>query len=255
MFKLSKKIISKFPIKFKLILLDILDNKFVRKRVKNLNETILGVPYKFSLIDDNLCSLIYFGIWESAEISLSLKYLKYETMIIECGASLGVVASNILFEYPQINYVAIEGNPISYKILNLQILNKGFTPINELINYPDGMINFDCSSVLGASIEGIKHKKESAEIISIYGRSLTKILEKNNILVNKSSFSLILDVEGLEGLIFKHDSELIKKANYIICELEDTSLYSIEDQVKMLESLNFKIIENIDNVYAFVKKN
>lgn len=241
------------PNVFKEAIIKILNNKLFILLIKKRGKTIYGAKYNFSIVPDEIIINIFMGVWESAEIYMANKYLQNEEFIIECGSSIGVLASSFLSRDFIGTYVAIEANPNSYSILKRQINSSSSKCINLAISYPESTIEFNASSILGGRVHSSCDQTEKSNVICMQGMPLSRIIDINFPVFNQN-FSLILDIEGMEPYIFKYDADFIRKAKFIICELENTSDYSIESQVEMLRVLSFEIIERYDNVFAFKNK-
>ena len=80
--------------------------------------------------------------------------------------------------------------------------------------------------------------------------TLSKIL---NLYKIKEPFTLITDIEGMESEIFFYDAEALQKCQCIIAELENTHLYSINDQIKKLTDIGFKLEAFKKNVGVFLR--
>lgn len=242
------------PNGFKELIIKILNNQYFISLIKKGGKTIYGTKYNFSIVPDEIIIYIYMGVWESAEIYMANKYLNNDKFIIECGSSIGVLASSFLSRDFIGTYVAIEANPKSYNILTQQINASSSKCINLAISYPESTIEFNASSILGGRVHSSCDQTDKSNIFYMQGMPLSRIIN-SFFPVFEDNFSLILDIEGMESNIFKYDAVFIKRAKFIICELENTSEYSIENQVEMLQKLSFEIIERYDNVFAFKNKN
>ena len=248
-----RRIKSRIPASWKILIVKLLDMKLVLIFIqKFMKSTLSGVPYNFSIVPLETVSSIYFGIWESAEVHMSLKYLHAERVIIECGSSLGVLASAMLNAIsPEAQYVAIEANPKSFGVLLKQLARyKNAKLLNSAVSYPAGLINFGATSILGGRVVLDNDKQASDTIVQVHGAPLSELVGSLRMELS-DQFSLILDIEGMEGEIFARDQVFLTRAKYIVCELENTSRYTIEQQSQILFDLDFEIIERYDNVFTF----
>lgn len=67
------------------------------------------------------------------------------------------------------------------------------------------------------------------------------------------NFTLITDVKGAEADFFFYDQESMRDCTKIICELEETTKFKIDDQIKKINDLGFEIIEKYGRVFYFEK--
>ena len=89
---------------------------------------------------DSVKASIFWGIYESAEVRFVRQYLRSDLDVIELGASIGVVTTQILRKIESANKcIALEANPNLMETLksNLQINNKAknYHIINKAISY------------------------------------------------------------------------------------------------------------------------
>lgn len=241
------------PVSIKNFLISLLKRRSIIGLIRWRNYTLKGVYYDFKSVPDHVVVEIFLGVWESAEVYMAKKYLSDELTIIECGSSLGVLASSLLARSSCANYIAIEANPETFRILTHQMSRYcQVCCINLAVSYPESIVAFSNSSISGGKVVQANCLNDclTSDTIAVKGKPLSLIIKECSEL-SAHNFSLILDIEGMEALIFKHDSEFIKKARYIICELENTPDASISDQIATLNSLGFKVIERYDNVIAF----
>ena len=85
--------------------------------------------------------------------------------------------------------------------------------------------------------------------------SLSELLSTQKI---DGPYTLITDIEGAEASIFFEDSQALDNCDRIIAELDNTPMYSADEQLIKLNSLGFKISERYGNVVFMaqeVKKN
>ena len=81
--------------------------------------------------------------------------------------------------------------------------------------------------------------------------TLSRLLEENRV---NEEYTLITDIEGAESEIFFVDEIALKNCVLIIAELEETSTYSMEEQINKLISIGFSISESYGNVFVFSRE-
>ena len=248
---LERKIKYLIPKNIKKIIVNIISNSVIGYLLKKLkiNKNLLGGFFDYSIVTNKEAALIFWGIWESAEIRFSKRFADTK-VIIELGSSIGVnfgVLTNCLDNR---KFICVEASKINFKkLLHLKNQIKSnkheCVMINKAIHYEKNKIYFKHISTSGSKL--IKNNLDGDEIDCI---SLHQILIDNNV---NENYTLISDIEGVESEIFFKDSESLKNCSTLIAELENTDDYSINDQVEKLIELNFRIIENYGNVFVFKK--
>lgn len=247
----ERKIKSAIPNNLKKLLIFLLTMSFWGKLIKisGIRNNLFGGIYDYSLVTDKQAARIFWGFWESAEIRFSKRFAKNK-IIIELGSSIGVtlgVLSNILKDT---TFICIEASLINFKKLQLleEKLNKNnnYILVNKAIAYGVNKVDFITSeNIIGSKINKTEKKSDT-----IGTTTLRKILKENNL---NENFTLITDIEGAEADIFFKDGNSLSLCSQIIAELENTSSYSIEEQVTKLLSYGFKIKERYGNVFVFIK--
>lgn len=255
---MERKIKKVIPPRLKLFLVSLfcstLSGVLIQKIFK---KTLKGARFNFSLVDPNSAALIFFGIWESAEIRFSEKYVNDGDYVIELGSSVGVTLATLISNKKLSKYIAIEASPRTFALLSktVELYNENSTEItllNKAISYQEsGVIQFIESTLTASKISIDNQDNIHEKSVSVQSTTLNEIILNNlNIDVN---FTLITDIEGAEAEIFKHDKKSLTRCSTIVCELENTEQYSMEEQIKLIEDADFKLAEYYGNVFAFKK--
>jgi FkbM family methyltransferase len=243
---------NRIPSFLKVAIIWLFSQNWIRRIVVRQSQTLRRVRYDLKSVPSDCVAPIYLGVWESAEIYMARKYLAGEEFVIECGASLGVVAASFLTGNADCRkYLAIEANPGTFQTLVRQM--KAYpvvSCINVAVAYPAGYVEFAATSILGGRVATDKYFEDKSKSFLVQGSELRTIV-RGALGELPQSFSLILDIEGAEGDIFLQDTAFVQRANFIVCELEDTERYSIDEQICKLDEIGFDLVERFDNVMAF----
>jgi FkbM family methyltransferase len=244
---------NKVPNFIKFIVIWVFSQKLIRWIVVRQSQTLRRVRYDLKSVPSDCVAPIYLGVWESAEIYMARKYLAGEEFVIECGASLGVVAASFLTGNADCReYLAIEANPGTFQTLVRQMKAYPVVKcINVAVAYPAGYVEFAATSILGGRVATNNSIADKSKSFLVQGSELRTIVSGGALGELPQSFSLILDIEGAEGDIFSQDTAFVQRANFIVCELEDTERYSIDEQICKLDEIGFDLLERFDNVMAF----
>jgi len=255
----ERKIKSLIPANIKKLFVFIFANKFLGFLIKFLNvkTNLYGGYFDYKHVSSKEASLIFFGIWESAEIRFIKRFVKSD-IIIELGSSVGVVIGLLAKINKNKKFICVEAsknNFLKLKHLKRQLVklknNNSFSLINKSIDYNHCKVHFFDFSSTGAKKIEKKDKNFKNSYLS-YTITLKQILKFFGI--NKK-YTLITDIEGAESEIFFKDVRSLKNCEMIISELEDTRKYSINNQLKQIKKIGFSLIEYYGNVYVFQKFN
>lgn len=211
---------------------------------------LFGGFFDYSRVNNYEAALIFWGIWESAEIRFSKRFVNTR-VIIELGSSVGVNFGSLTHHLKNKKFICVEASKENFKKLlglknQIKLKKKHeYIMLNKAIHYKKNKIKFKHTSTSGSKI--IEKNLDGDEIECI---TLKQILNNYNI---NENYTLISDIEGTESEIFFKDSESLKKCTTMILELENTADYSINDQIKKLNKLNFKVIEKYANVFVLKK--
>lgn len=243
----------------KKIISDLLTNEKIGKYIKykNPRKNLLGASYDFSLLTPKVAALLYFGIWESAETRFCLKYVLPEENIIELGGSIGAIMATLNTKMNFKNYIIVEANKQNFNILqkirDSFFENKNISIIHKAISKPSiSKVYFSNNSVESNHIVDKADIKKSLNCKIVPSTYLSKIYKTY---IDGSKYTLITDIEGAEINIFFHDEISLKSCEKIICELEDTTNYTVDDQLKKLNQIGFEIVEQYNNVFVLFSKN
>lgn len=244
---------SYVPFQVKYLFLKLFCNNFFGFLIKvsRIKFTLAGGTFVYNEVDGTTAAKIFFGIWESAEISLAKRFASND-VVVELGSSIGVTLGILQKLLPNSRFISVEASPRNFQILIKQISSiapghSNIELVNKAISYSgDTSVDFDVSSYSGSKIavQGTLH----GYVEKIPTMTLREITDE---FADNVQYTLITDIEGAEADIFFQDEVALAKCNKIICELDDTPKYSIDDQVRRLEELGFSIIEYYGNCYYF----
>lgn len=251
---LERKLKSIIPSRIKKIVVDIMCKPSIGKLIQLIQprKSLDGAAFNYRLVDPSTAAKIFFGVWESAEIKI-LKRNMNGTRYLELGSSVGVTMSVLINASKNkfIKYVGVEASPRNYEILEKQAayikVRDSAVLINKAIDYTKNKEIYFVESGYETGSVGKEFRKEYKTV---------KTIELNEIVNSEFgdlSYFLISDIEGAEAEIFNSDIDALKNCVGILCELEDTEKYSIEDQVDKILSSGFKIKEQYSNVYCFTR--
>jgi FkbM family methyltransferase len=250
---------TKYILKLKVFVAKILANNITGNILSFLlNQRIpfhnLSIDVSDKAITPETKALIFFKIYEKAEITFVKKYLQEEEDVIELGSSIGVMGSIISLKQKNAKYISVEANPalINANKKNLSINRKAeYVLLNKAIDYSDKSVSF---SVNKNNLTGKVSREASNEMtITVETVTLNELCD----IYNLTGFTLVSDIEGAEIAILINDKVALKKCEKIIIELHDTEYngktYLVKDLVDLIINCDFKISDHHGAVYVFRK--
>lgn len=200
----------------------------------------LVIQINNKIIKKKIAAALFFKTYETSEIRFIHKYLKdYQGIIIELGASIGVMSSYVAKNNPNATILAFEADerfiPIiqnNHKINNIT----NVTAFNEII----GVSGYEFS--IGE--DNTKGKIQKTNKVSTSNVNLNTILKSKNI---DSDFVLISDIEGAEYFVlFESNPAVFKNCCLMIMELHDIEidgkLIHPEMMISKIKALGFTIV-------------
>lgn len=207
-------------------------------------------------------ALLFWGLYERAEVVFVERFLRDDLDVVELGSSLGVVSLHIARAQGEgQKLICVEANPFLTRTIRGNFnanfgSRKEAMVINRAISY-DGReeISFLLSEDNLLSRMGSARDQRTARVTVT---TLSGILRDYGV----GDFSLVCDIEGAEaGLILK-DAEALSRCRQMIIELHQTTYdgrpYSVEDLRAKIESTHgFRSIASQrtahHDVFAFEK--
>jgi FkbM family methyltransferase len=221
----------------------------------------LNINTKSSHVNASTKAMLFWGMYESAEVRFIKKYLTATDNVIELGASLGVVSSIIGSTIgDEGNCISVEANPNlipiindnlqANKISNVQVINVAIDYSNNTNGYSVFNISDDH---LSSSIQASTKKTTPVEVISSKLDAIAGLL-------NVKKPTLISDIEGAEIGFILNEKNLSTHFKNVIIELHDAVFeekqYSVSDMVSILTKKHeFKLLESYGNVFVFESTN
>ena len=251
---IERKVKSIIPQKVKKLLLKIIVNSFSGYLIKhsNIKFNLFNGIFDYKLVTNYQAALIFFGVWESAEIRFAKRFAK-SSIIIELGSSVGVTLGVLNNVRSGIKFICIEASKKNYsklKALKAKIMKKNnkYILLNKAIHYGSPYVNFEERSAITSQIA--KGNLKTKKTYKVKSTTLTKIIKEYSV---RGNFTLICDIEGAEAAIFFKDKNSLKLCETIIIEIEKTITYTINQQILQIKKLGFKIVEFYGNVFVFTK--
>jgi len=253
---LERRIKSVLPMRVKGFINRHLTSRLVGKVIqKYFRRSLLGAYYDFTVVEPRVAASIFFGLWESAEIEFSKRHVRDHDVIVELGSSLGATLATLVSTKKISRYIAVEANP--NRIDQLHRISRLFdccdiTIIGAAVDYSGGdEVDFLSSTILESKVGKFAKATEQGDWYSVHTATLSEILKQSDL--QDSDYVLITDIEGAESDLFFEDLESLRNCGKILCELESTHCYSVDQQIDRLEQAGYEMVEFYGDVYCFVK--
>jgi FkbM family methyltransferase len=206
------------------------------------------------LISTRHKSTIFFGIYETAEIELSRRYLDLDRPTIELGGSIGVVAcvTNRMLKRPS-DHIVVEANPVLLPLLeeNRRRNDCRFAIEAVAIGYGTDTIEF---TVQDHFLFG-RLQSEGGRRALVPTASLGKLIQKYGF----ESINLLSDIEGTEVALVENEPEVLRsRVKNLIMETHEEYLGEgpIVRMLATLKELGFELRERSrETVVALTNRN
>jgi FkbM family methyltransferase len=210
-----------------------------------------------STVNPSIKAQFFFGLYESGEMRFIDRFLKPGEVVIELGASIGVISSFINRHKRPTRLILVEANPNIIKDLKANLsLNHviDYTLYNKAIG--DGAVDViefqeGEDNTTGCLCGGNGNGSSS---ISVPVISLDDIILENAI----DKYVLISDIEGAEIFILESKCSLTRCKMFIM-ELHETEYngvrVSIAEMKERVRNIGFDIIHEYGPLIAAVNKN
>lgn len=213
------------------------------------------VPSKGLIVDtsspivaDNIKAQLLFGLYESTERKYVRKYLSDAPIVLDLGASLGIVSTHALrVMAPEGHLIAVEPNSSLHGHLR-RALRRGSR----------GQRTSVVHAAIGARSEATARLDTSgstvASHISLDGEevpvaSISSILTRFG--YNDRPYALIADIEGAEAKVLDDDLGALANCTTAIIEFHDWAGSTVPDLARRVEDAGFEILEAHGPVVAF----
>jgi FkbM family methyltransferase len=242
--------------KLKIIIVNLLTCQIIGRLIAKFYNNLIpyyGVTINTSKISNyKTKALIFWKLYEKAEIHFVKKYITEKYDVIEFGSSIGVVSSILGKIINEKKLICVEANPNIIPILenNLKINHiKNFKIYNCALGNPSektSNFEFGSSNTTGKISSALDNNALVENI------TLQKIIKQNKI----GKYNIVCDIEGAEYFLIKYNFKELEKCNILIIEVHDFKHESInvtsDDIITMIcWKTNMTLIDKKGNVLVF----
>ena len=192
-------------------------------------------------------AMLYWGLYEKAEIQFIKRYLRSDLDVIELGASIGIVSAHICRKLQGRRLICVEPNRSLLETIHANITTNApgaqFTIVPKALYYGDNCrFVFDSDNTTSRTGEGVG-------AVAVETITLSEVINTYRI----KEYTLVSDCEGSEAEFLVKDSHALRNCKHIIIELHDTPDYSVEEMNRLIKSLGFNLVASHGAVSVFNK--
>jgi FkbM family methyltransferase len=208
-------------------------------------------------VADHTRAQLFWGMYESAEIRSSERYLDPRLDVVELGSSIGVVSCHVSRRLdPARRLICVEANPQLTPLLTANLAanapERSTTVVHRAVDYTSttGHVLLELGSDSTGSRVASSNSGTKRASTRIPTTTLSEILRDQAL----GDYALIADIEGAEAGIFLDDAPALANCRQIIAELHATTYrgraYRPEDLVAVLEERGFHVLGRDGGVWA-----
>lgn len=193
------------------------------------------------LISARIKALLFWNLYEKAEIRFIQTYLKKDLPVVELGGSLGIVSAIIGKHIGHQDLYTVEANPELVPIIREHLrINKGgqFEVIHAGIGSESELFFTKGNDNTVGRVSNIY----APTSIPVPVKTLRSLLFEKDI----QAYSLVSDIEGAELSFLFDDPESLEGCKSLIIELHDSyrnnALIAVDQQIHQLELIGFNIV-------------
>jgi FkbM family methyltransferase len=178
------------------------------------------------LVKPEIKALLFWRLYEKAEIKFINQHLRGDLDVIELGGSIGVVTCHIRKRLQASRkLISIEPHPELANQIKANLILNGLGNnvhiIKKAISYCDTERGHAYFSRGESNVAGqVALPQQHGELMSVETTTLSNVISENNI----GDYVLVSDIEGAEAGIAMFDPQALKSCRQIVIELHNTVL-------------------------------
>lgn len=190
-------------------------------------------------------AMLFWGMYESAEVRFVQKYLTDKYPVIELGGSIGVVTAQIASKVMKNNIITFEANPELVNVLEYNLTRNNIdnvTVVNAAYGCegPTSWFEFGEENILGKIVDSKENVKKGFWVKTI---NLENIITTYHL----KEYVLVCDIEGAEIGFLLNECQALKKCRLLIIETHTTSyrgsVYKSSQMKQKILDMGFELVE------------
>lgn len=219
------------------------------------------IPHRGSRIetpvagDPQVNSLLFWGMYESAEIRFVRQYIGRDLDVVELGSSLGGVSCEIARRLGgERRLLCVEGNG---RIVPLLRRNLASNSPGQPVDVVEGAIDYSGADVVEMAIgesnlsSMVDAGGDGATTLAVPAVRLSTLLATHGI----GSYVLVADIEGAEAGLLVEDARALDGCRMVIAELHETvhdgERYAVADLIRLIEATGLQLRDRYGEVCMF----
>ena len=205
--------------------------------------------------DPRVNAMLFWGMYESAEIRFVRRYVGRDLDVVELGSSLGGVSCEIARRLDgERRMLCVEGNGRIFPLLRSNLArNRPGQPV-ELV---EGAIDYSGASVVAMAIgesnlsSMVDARQSGVATLEVPAVGLSALLSAHAI----GEYVLVVDIEGAEAGLLVEDAAALRACQTMIAELHDAVFdgkrYGVADLIGLIEATGLRLRERYGDVCIF----
>jgi FkbM family methyltransferase len=225
-----------------------------------------GIPHEGSRIAvghgrHRTAAMIFWNLYESAELRFIKKYWRTDLSTIELGSSVGVISSYLGRRLnPEKKLFCVEGNPQLIPVLKANvernIRGAAFKLIDRVVYYDAPTVTFEIGDTNLTSRVLANVNERSANSVDAQATRLESIVEG----IGDPWYQLVCDIEGAEVGMIINDAAALRKCAILVMETHETKYgeaeYSTDHIIELVQARSsLRLIDRYGPVCVFVNSN
>jgi FkbM family methyltransferase len=171
-------------------------------------------------VTPEIVAMIFWGIYESAEVRFVKRYLRSDLDVVELGSSLGAVSCHIaLRQHAGRRLVCVEANVNLVPVLQRNVsanAAQSVDVVNRAIGYDGPTVRLELGSDNTTSRVMTAGAHDEAE--EVPASTLSEILEEFGVC---GDYALVSDIEGAEAGFIDQDPAALSRCRQMVIELHE----------------------------------
>lgn len=193
-------------------------------------------------------------VYEEPERRLIEKYLNPKIPVVELGGSLGIVSAYVSSKLSdETPFIIVEANS---SILDVCEMNANWRARSNPARLLHAAIAYECETVSFASSENVHLSAIASERVpgseSVPAATVSDVLSQ---ISGKQSFTLIMDIEGMEYDVLEREPKVFANCDLAIIEFHPDKFAargkSVDDFFYLAKSCGLKVLETDGQSAAF----
>ncbi len=187
-------------------------------RIPSLRFGALRLDTRAPSVSPRIVAMIFWGIYESAELRFVRRYLRPDLDVLELGSSLGAVSCRIARrQQAGRKLVCVEANADLLPTLRRNVATHGRKPVevlNRAIGYDGPTVRLQRGP---DNISGRVTRNGADDTEEVPASTLSALLEEQGL----GDYALVSDIEGAEAGFIERDAAALSHCQQVVIELHD----------------------------------